>query len=57
MGKQNDHYYALFHGTGHDLGGNPYHDEALDELEGQQIRCTGELDNNEIFMEQWKIET
>ncbi len=38
------------------VGGNPFHDEALDELEGHVIRCTGELDGNEIFMSKWKIE-
>ncbi len=37
-------------------GGNPFHDEALDGLEGHSIRCSGELDENEIFMSHWEIE-
>lgn len=37
-------------------GGNPFQDKTLEKLEGQRIHCTGELDGNEIFMEQWKIE-
>jgi len=37
-------------------GGNPFWDETLAELEDRQIRCTGELDGNEIFMSSWKIE-
>lgn len=37
-------------------GGNPFRDEMLDGLEGQQIRCSGEMDGNEIFMSHWEIE-
>jgi len=37
-------------------GGNPFWDETLAELEGRQIRCKGELDDNEIFMSSWNIE-
>jgi len=37
-------------------GGNPFWDEVLAELEDRQIRCTGELDHNEIFMSSWEVE-
>ncbi len=37
------------------VGGNPFHDETLDQLEGHSIRCTGELDGNEIFMSGWEV--
>ena len=37
-------------------GGNPFHDDALDELEGRQIHCSGELEGNELFLEEWEIE-
>lgn len=38
------------------VDGNPFHDEMLDELEGNRVRCTGELDGNEIILDYWKIE-
>jgi hypothetical protein len=38
-------------------GGNPFRDETLDGLENRQIRCTGELDGSEIFMDSWEIAT
>lgn len=38
------------------VGGNPFHDEALDALEGHAISCAGELDGNELFISRWKIE-
>ena len=38
-------------------GGNTFWDETLAELEDQQLRCTGELDGNEIFMDSWEVES
>lgn len=38
------------------VGGNPFWDETLAELEDRRIRCTGELDGNEIFLKRWEVE-
>ncbi len=37
-------------------GGNPFWDETLSELEGCRIRCSGELEGNEIFLNSWELE-
>jgi len=37
------------------IGGNPFRDETLAELEGRRISCTGELDGAEVFMSSWEI--
>jgi hypothetical protein len=38
------------------VGGNPFRDEVLDQLEGRKIRCSGELVGDEIFLDTWSIE-
>lgn len=37
------------------IGGNPFWDETLAELEGHGITCTGELDGAEVFLSSWEI--
>ena len=37
-------------------GGNPFRDETLEALVGKRIRCTGTLDGDEIFMDDWSVE-
>ena len=36
------------------LGGNPFHDPALDDLVGKKITCTGTLTGYTMLMEAWK---
>jgi hypothetical protein len=31
-------------------GGNPFQDDALDELVGKRVRCTGEIDGYTLFL-------
>ena len=37
------------------VGGNPFWDQTLAELEGHGIICTGELDGAEVFLSSWEI--
>jgi len=36
-------------------GGNPFHDPALDVLEGQQIECDGIVRDRQLIMSRWSV--